>query len=80
VGYSKDLAIEKRPKMRCNWAAKSPSYFLPVPKTRTDRLVRAEIHQSGHVLISMHFVDEIQIITLCSNRLRIIFPTAPNVE
>jgi len=32
VGYSEDLAIEKRPKMRCNWASKSPSYFLPVPK------------------------------------------------
>ena len=32
MGYSEDLAIEKRPKMRCNWASKSPSYFLPVPK------------------------------------------------
>ncbi len=31
VGYSEDLAIEKRPKMRCDWASKSPSYFLPVP-------------------------------------------------
>ena len=31
VGYSEDLAIEKRPKMGCNWASKSPSYFLPVP-------------------------------------------------
>ena len=31
MGYSEDLAIEKRPKMRCNWASKSPSYFLPVP-------------------------------------------------
>jgi len=36
VGYSEDLAIEKRPKMRCNWASKSPSYFLPVPKTEND--------------------------------------------
>ena len=32
MGYSEDLAIEKRPKMRCNWASKSPGYFLPVPK------------------------------------------------
>ena len=36
VGYSEDLAIEKRPKKRCNWASKSPSYFLPVPKTEND--------------------------------------------
>jgi len=36
VGYSEDLAIEKRPKMRCDWASKSPSYFLPVPKDRED--------------------------------------------
>ena len=35
MGYSEDLAIEKRPKMRCNWASKSPSYFLPVPRTET---------------------------------------------
>ena len=28
MGYSEELAIEKRPKMRCNWASKSPSYFL----------------------------------------------------
>ena len=32
MGYSEDLAIEKRPKMQCNWASKSPRYFLPVPK------------------------------------------------
>ena len=32
MGYIEDLAIEKRPKMRCDWASKSPSYFLPVPK------------------------------------------------
>jgi hypothetical protein len=28
VGYSEDLAIEKRPKMGCNWASKSPSSEL----------------------------------------------------
>ena len=32
MDYSEDLAIGKRPKMRCNWASKSSSYFLPVPK------------------------------------------------
>ncbi|MCH8219306.1 MAG: sulfatase-like hydrolase/transferase [Planctomycetes bacterium] len=25
--------LRNRPKMRCNWASKSPSYFLPVPYT-----------------------------------------------
>ena len=35
--YSEALAIEKRPKMRCNWASKSPSYFLPVPSPGIDR-------------------------------------------
>ena len=29
--YSEALAIEKRPKMRCNRTSKSPSHFLPVP-------------------------------------------------
>ena len=38
MGYSEDLAIEKRPKMRCNWASKSPSYFLPVPNLSKETL------------------------------------------
>jgi len=32
VVYSEDLAIEKRPKMGYNWASKSVSYFLTIPK------------------------------------------------
>jgi hypothetical protein len=33
--YVADFAIEKRSKMMCNWAFKSPNYFLPVPKMGT---------------------------------------------
>ena len=32
MDYCEDLAIEKQPKMRCDWTIKSISYFLTGPK------------------------------------------------
>jgi len=65
VGYSEDLAIEKRPKMRCNWASKSSSYFLPVPK----QVVKV----NGSVNAEKGFSQQPVVINGCSDLLVEVF-------
>ncbi len=61
MDYSEDLAIEKQPKMRCDWTIKSISYFLTGPKVSArfeevefncvllEKLVLKQLEQSAKI-------------------------------